>query len=197
MQAGLFDDDALQAPIPGLAYEENFLSAIEEEQLITVFQSLPFKSAQYKEYFAKRRVVGFGGSFDFTTNQLKPGKPLDDRLLPLRHRVAQWAGMPPDRLVHALVSEYSQGTPLGWHRDVPDFECIFGVSLGTSATLRFRPYPYEPCLQRKIVNLEVKPRSIYVMRGDARWKWQHCVEETKSMRWSVTFRDLRSNCARY
>lgn len=191
MQAGLFDDQSLQASIPGLRYEENFLSLTEEAHLIEVIQSLPFKSAKYKEYFAKRRVVGFGGSFDFEANQLKPGQPLDERLLPLRLRVAQWANMEPERLSHALVSEYSPGTPLGWHRDVPDFECIFGISFGGTATLKFRPYPYNPKRPHQTVSLVVNPRSIYVMRGDARWKWQHCVEETSEMRWSVTFRDLR------
>lgn len=89
MQAGLFDDQSLQASIPGLRYEENFLSATEEAHLIEVIQPLPFKAAKYKEYFAKRRVVGFGGSFNFDTNQLKPGQPLDERLLPFRLRVAQ------------------------------------------------------------------------------------------------------------
>jgi len=191
MQASLFDDQSLQASIPGLRYEENFLSLTEEAHLIEVIQSLPFKSAKYKEYFAKRRVVGFGGSFDFDTNQLKPGQPLDERLLPLRLRVAQWANMEPTRLSLALVSEYSPGTSLGWHRDAPDFESIFGVSFGGTATLKFRPYPYAPSRLHEIVSLEAKPRSIYVMRGDARWKWQHCVEETSEMRWSVTFRDLR------
>ncbi len=77
-------------------------------------------------------------------------------------------------LVHALVAEYAPGTPLGWHRDVPDFETIVGVSLGGRATLKFRPYPDEPAT-RKVVQLEVAPRSIYKMADEARWDWQHSV----------------------
>ncbi|QRI93008.1 alpha-ketoglutarate-dependent dioxygenase AlkB [Delftia lacustris] len=191
-QFGLFDDDALVASIPGLRYEPAFLSPDEEAALIEVIQSLPLHAARYKEYLARRRVVSFGGSYDFDANKLLPAQALDERLEPMKHRVAAWAGTSPDRLVHALVAEYSPGTPLGWHRDVPDFERIIGVSLGGMATLRFRPYPYRPELVGQVRTLSVEPRSIYRMAGDARWRWQHCVEPTPALRWSITFRDARS-----
>lgn len=190
-QPSLFGDAPVLASIPGLVYQAGFLGRAEEAALIAILQSLPLKAARYKEYVARRRVAGFGGSFDFDTNQLLPGKPLDERLAPLRERVAAWQGLQPGQLVHALVSEYAPGTPLGWHRDVPDFERIIGVSLGGPATLRFRPHPYSPALQREVLALEVEPRSIYLLQGDARWKWQHSVEPTKELRWSVTFRDRR------
>ena len=32
-------------------------------------------------------------------------------------------------LTHASIAEYRTGTELGWHRDVPDFEVVAGVSL--------------------------------------------------------------------
>lgn len=190
-QFGLFDDDALVTSIPGLRYERDFLSIEDEALLIDVIQSLPLHAARYKDYFARRRVVSFGRSFDFDANKLLPGQPLDDRLADLKQRVARWAGIAPARLVHALVAEYAPGTPLGWHRDVPNFEHIIGVSLGGQATLRFRPYPYRPDLVGQVRNLSVEPRSIYMMAGDARWRWQHCVEATKELRWSITFRDIR------
>jgi alkylated DNA repair dioxygenase AlkB len=53
--------------------------------------------------------------------------------------VANWLGVDREQLVQVLVAEYAPGTPLGWHRDVPDFEAIAGVSLGNEAVLRFRP----------------------------------------------------------
>lgn len=190
-QSSLFGDEEVQASIPGLVYQPEFLSPAEEQALIALIQTLPLHAAKYKQYFARRRVASFGGSYDFDTNQLLPARALDERLIPLRDRVAAWQGVPADSLVHALVAEYAPGTPLGWHRDVPDFERIIGISLGSEATLRFRPYPYEPGLLRQVVELAVQPRSIYVMQGEARWGWQHCVEETPGLRWSVTFRDGR------
>jgi alkylated DNA repair dioxygenase AlkB len=101
-------------------------------------------------------------------------------------------GVAPSALVQALVSEYAPGTPLGWHRDVPDFEDIAGVSLGTPATLRFRPYPPDQPKRADVVRLVAAPRSIYVLRGAARWGWQHSVAPTPELRWSITWRTARA-----
>jgi alkylated DNA repair dioxygenase AlkB len=190
-QFNLFGNEPVQASIPGLLYEPEFLSREEEAALIEIIRSLPLHAAKYKEYLARRHVASFGGSYDFDTNELLPTTDLDARLRPLRERVAAWHGTAPEKLVHTLVAEYAPGTPLGWHRDVPNFEGIVGVSLGASASLRFRPYPYTPALQKQMVGLEVQPRSIYRMAGAARWKWQHSVEPTKELRWSITFREAR------
>lgn len=190
-QFSLFGNGPVEASIAGLVYEPEFLSREEEAALLEIIGTLPLQAAKYKEYLARRRVVSFGGSYDFDANTLMPTTALDERLAPLRARVAGWYGTQPEKLVHALVAEYAPGTPLGWHRDVPEFEGIVGVSLGAGATLRFRPYPYQPELRKEVVSLEVQPRSIYRMTGDARWKWQHSVVATKEMRWSITFREAR------
>jgi alkylated DNA repair dioxygenase AlkB len=68
-----------------------------------------------------------------------------------------------------LVAEYAPGTPLGWHRDVPDHEDVFGVSLGSTAVLRLRPYPPVAPKREDVVKLRAAPRSIYALRGPARW----------------------------
>ena len=188
MQANLFDGEETEASIEGLVYQPEFLTAEEERALIEIIRTLPLHAAQYKQYEARRRVLSFGGSFDFDTNTLQPTSALDDRLRPLRQRVAQWLGVPDENLVHALVSEYVPGTPLGWHRDVPNFEVICGVSLGGLGTMRFRPYPYKQMTASKTVQLSVEPRSIYKMEGPARWDWQHAVSPVRDLRWSITFR---------
>ncbi|MCD2513358.1 alpha-ketoglutarate-dependent dioxygenase AlkB [Comamonas endophytica] len=190
-QSSLFGNEEVHASIPGLVYQPEFLSVEEERELIDTICTLPLHAAKYKQYLARRRVMSFGGSYDFDTNQLLPASSLDARLLPLRDRVAAWQGVPAESLVHALVAEYAPGTPLGWHRDVPNFERIIGISLGSEATLRFRPYPYRAEVPRQVVELCVQPRSVYVMADEARWGWQHCVEATRGLRWSITFRDFR------
>lgn len=189
-QATLFDEGPIKSSIEGLVYDPEFLSLDEEKELIEIIKSLPLRAARYKQYVARRRVVSFGGSYDFDANRLLPGIALDQRLHRLRDRVARWLVVPPGDLVHALVAEYAPGTPLGWHRDVPDFETIVGVSLGGHATLRFRPYPDAPAT-RKVVQLDVAPRSIYKLAGEARWRWQHSVAPMGELRRSITFRTRR------
>ncbi|HVR51836.1 MAG TPA: alpha-ketoglutarate-dependent dioxygenase AlkB [Pseudorhodoferax sp.] len=195
MQNDLFADDEVVS-IPGLRYQPDFLSREEEAQLLEVIRSLPLHPAKYKEYLARRQVVSFGGSYDFDMNMLRPGKNLDERLVPLRDCVAAWLGVDRAQLVQVMVAEYAPGTPLGWHRDVPDFEVIAGVSLGNEAVLRFRPYPPDEAAKRHAVQLDVVPRSIYKMEGAARWAWQHCVPPVKAQRWSITFRTPRLGAGR-
>ena len=192
-QSKLFDDlDPPSDALPdGMTYRSGFLSSDEEAALIALIRSLPLEAAQYKEYTARRRVVSYGGSFDYDTNRLRPAQALIEELQPLRRRVAEWAGMAPEALVHALVAEYSPGTPLGWHRDVPDFEEVFGVSLGAAATLRFRPYPPDAPKRGDVIKVSVEPRSINALRGPARWAWQHSVAPVERLRWSITFRTAR------
>ena len=88
------------------------------------------------------------------------------------------------------MSEYRPGTQLGWHRDVPHFEIVAGVSLAGSATMRFRRFP--PRKGASVLTLELEPRSAYVLRGEARWGWQHAIAPTPALRYSVTFRTRRA-----
>jgi len=198
-QPSLFDDPAPPPPAlpPGLVVEDGFLSPDEEAALIALVRGLPFAAARYKGYTARRRVVSYGGSFDYDANRLLPAQPLIEALHPLRERAADWAGLAPAALVHALVAEYVPGTPLGWHRDVPDFEEVIGVSLGNPAELRFRPYPPVAPKRADILRLRVEPRSIYLLRGEARWGWQHSVPPVTALRWSITFRTRRAAAGRH
>ncbi len=191
MQQGfLFAPDALP-DLPGLRFVPEFLSAAEERDLLSAIESLTLVEAQYKQYTARRRVASFGGKFDYDSNELRPAPPIPDSLAPLRERVARWLGADPSRFEHMLVAEYRPGTPLGWHRDVPDFESIVGVSLLGTARMRFRPYPHPPGRSSKSTTLELPPRSVYVLEGAVRWQWQHCIAETTELRYSISLRTRR------
>lgn len=91
-----------------------------------------------------------------------------------------------------MIAEYRPSTPLGWHRDVPQFEDVLGVSLLGHARLRFRPWPPAPG-RRATWKIHLEPRSAYLMRGAARWQWQHAVSPTRELRYSITFRTRNSH----
>jgi alkylated DNA repair dioxygenase AlkB len=176
----------------GFVYAPGLITRDEEGALLEAIRELPLQEAKYKEYTAKRRTVSYGGKYDYTQNVLDPAPDIPAFLMPLRDRIAAWAGIPPEQFVHALVSEYRPGTPLGWHRDVPDFEAIIGVSLGGSARMKLRPYkPGERNLKEDVIALDLEPRSAYSIRGVARWGWQHSIVATEELRYSVTFRTSR------
>jgi alkylated DNA repair dioxygenase AlkB len=134
--------------------------------------------------------VSFGFDYDFSYSALRPAPDIPEILRPLASRVAAWLRVPPQAIRHALVAEYRPGTALGWHRDVPDFELVCGISLAAPARMRFRPFPPTQ-IRKDVLSLELAPRSAYVLRGDARWRWQHSIPPTRALRYSVTFRTLK------
>jgi alkylated DNA repair dioxygenase AlkB len=187
-QPDLFDQRA--APLEGFAYQAEFLSLADESCLLEAIRALPFREAEYREWKARRRIVSYGGRYDFTHHALNDAPPIPEFLDPLRDRIAAWAGLSPADIHHAMIAEYQPNTPLGWHRDVPNFEHVVGVSLLGHARMRFRTYPPKAG-QRATHTMDLAPRSIYSMRGTARWAWQHAISPTKELRYSITFRTLR------
>jgi alkylated DNA repair dioxygenase AlkB len=189
-QADLFA--APGPPLPeGMIYQREFLSVEEEAHWIAVVASLPLKEMNYRGYTARRRVVSFGGKYDFSAQRLAPASPLPAELEPLRAQAAAWLGLPPEAFTQTLVAEYREGTPLGWHRDVPDFEDVVGVSLLGEGVMRFRRYPPREPKKADVIRLTLQPRSIYLLRGPARWAWQHNVAPAHELRYSITFRTSR------
>jgi alkylated DNA repair dioxygenase AlkB len=186
-QAELFAEGS--ALPSGLAHVPDFLSAEEEATLLAGIATLDLREAAYKEFTAKRRVASFGAGYDFDANELTPAPEMAPFLLPLRDKVARWAGVAAEEFGYALVSEYRPGTQLGWHRDVPHFEMVAGVSLGGPARMRFRRYPPRP--RAPVLTLDLAPRSAYLLREDARWGWQHAIAPTPALRYSITFRTRR------
>jgi alkylated DNA repair dioxygenase AlkB len=189
-QTDLFGPAAPLLP-EGMLYQTDFLSVEEEARWIAVAASLPLKEMSYRGYTARRRVASYGGRYDFSAQRLEPSAPLPAELEPLRSKVAQWLGVAAQAFTQTLVAEYRENTPLGWHRDVPDFEDVVGVSLLGEGVMRFRRYPPREPKKADVIKLIIAPRSIYLLRGPARWAWQHNVAPARELRYSITFRTAR------
>jgi len=187
-QAELFVESRLP---DGMRYTRELISSAAEAELLEHIRALPLTEAKYQQYTARRRTISFGAGYDFSYRHTTPAPSLPSVFFALRAQAAEFAGLAPDAFVQCLISEYQVGTPLGWHRDVPDYEVIVGISLAGWARLRLRPYPWTPDRKREILAIDLEPRSAYVLRGPARWDWQHQVPPTKMLRYSITFRSLR------
>jgi alkylated DNA repair dioxygenase AlkB len=187
-QAELFS--ALPALPDGFIYQREFLTQPDERALMSTIQDLTLEQAPYKEWQARRRIVSYGARYDFSHYQLLPAPAIPSLLYPLRQRIGAWSGLPAESFQHATITEYGLGTPLGWHRDIPHFETIVGVSLAGMARMRLRPYPPQRG-QRSVLSIAIEPRSIYILQGAVRWDWQHAISPTKELRYSITFRTRR------
>jgi alkylated DNA repair dioxygenase AlkB len=90
-------------------------------------------------------------------------------------------------LQHVLVTEYSPGAAIGWHRDKAVFGDVIGISLLSPCVFRLR---------RKVgttwerVSLTAEPRSAYLLRGPSRTEWEHSIPAVEALRYSITFRNL-------
>jgi len=139
---------------------------------------------------AKRAAKHYGLDYDYERRGVvEEAEPIPAWLEPARERAAELAGVRPEELVEALVQRYPEGAQIGWHRDAPAFDVVVGVSLGAPARMRFRRGPSG---ERETWELELAPRSGYVLAGEARTKWQHHLPPTKTLRYSITFRTLRN-----
>ena len=171
----------------GFAYQEDVITAEDEQTLIERFQELPFKPFEFHGFLGNRRVVSFGWRYDYSGATLRRSDDIPPFLFALRERAATFAGIAAEGLQQVLINEYVPGAGIGWHRDKPMFDDVVAISLGSPCTLRLR---------RKQGNgwdrvaQEVRPRSAYLLRGPVRREWEHSVPPVDRLRYSVTFRNF-------
>ncbi len=173
----------------GFRYQGDFLSKEEEAALLEAISELEFKPFEFLGYLGNRRVVSFGWRYDFNDGKLKRAADIPAFLLPFRERAAQAVGIAAAQIEQAMVTEYSPGAAIGWHRDRWIFGEIIGVSLASPCTFRVRRKS-GPWWDRASVVLD--PRSAYVLRGSARWDWQHSIPAVEKLRYSITFRTMKN-----
>lgn len=174
-------------PIAGLRYGEELISEAEEEVLIERLIATDLSPFRFHGWVGNRKTRSFGWRYDFDDASFAPTEAIPGWLLPLRETAAAFAGIEPDEFVHVLVARYDPRAGIGWHRDRDVFEQVVGFSLAAFAILRFRrrrPGGFDRA------NLDVAPRSAYLLSGEARWGWEHSIAPGDELRFSITFRTL-------
>lgn len=187
-QLALFADNSSASSTPdGLRYAADFISPEVERELIAHIAALPLQPFQFGQYQGKRRVASFGFRYDYTERRLREADFIPGWLGPVIERVEAFGG-PQTEIAQVLCTEYDTGVGIGWHRDKPHFDRIFGLSLGSPCKFRFRR-PAGDKWER--FTLEAQPRSIYLLSGEARQIWQHSIPAVEAQRYSITFRTMR------
>ena len=136
----------------------------------------------------KRRVLSYGWHYDFEERKLQPADDIPAFLWTVRRRAAAFAGLTPEDLLHALITEYRPGTTIGWHRDKGVFDQVIGISLVSACVFRLRRKTGSTWER---YSQPVEPRSAYLLRGSARAEWEHSIRAVDTLRYSITFRSLR------
>ncbi len=174
---------------PGLILLMEFLTESEERDLLTFINTVEFRTLQMHGVTAKRRIRQYGWHYAFESYQLTPADPIPSDFTSIGRRSAGLAGIDASEWAEVLVTEYKAGAGIGWHRDAPVFGIVAGVSLGGSCRMRFQTGTGR---SRITYAVELPARSIYLLTGEVRTKWQHMIPPTRELRYSITFRTLRT-----
>ena len=185
---GLFEHNLPE----GFHYRENLITEADERVLLDAIAHVAFSDFEMRGVVARRRVAFFGQSYDRAA-----AGPLPAFVLPLRATIAQWAGVDADAFAMALINEYRPGSPIGWHRDAPQYDIVAGCSLLSPCRMKFRPYrsPASAALRspRRSTTHEIvlARRSAYLMTQESRNAYEHHIPPVAGLRYSVTFRTFR------
>ena len=201
-QLALIDAETPIAPM-GLEYYPDFLAASEEDRLLA---HAPIDSPEWLTDLS-RRVMHFGYKYDYTSRSLDESariEPLPEWLAQLSDMVRDAASEEAKRLLdpqqpfeQAIINEYEPKQGIAPHIDRDCFgRVVATVSLGSAVDMDF----YCDSTGKKYTQ-RLEPRSLVLLYGDARSKWQHGIAKRKSdkqngqrierkRRVSITFRTI-------
>ncbi len=200
------DDRLFSSPINGLHYFPGpFFSHSRIEELDKLFASETWDSVGSGKN--SRKTLQYGYKYNYTTGNTKmqapPIPPIIAELRELVYRL-RITNLTADAytLNQCIINKYEPGQGINAHtdhNDYDDFVCCFTFNSG--GTMEFTNKT-----TGEKVELWTRPNSLYVMSGDARYKWTHEMRPRKTdvvsddihsmkiirgTRISVTFRTLR------
>ncbi len=187
-QADLFGN---QTDLPaGFRYLPGLIDEDEEQTLAQHIAEQNLAPFEFHGFLGKRRVISFGHRYQYGAGGgLKKGDEMPSFVIPIRSRVASAFNLDPTQFVQVLLTEYASGAAIGWHKDRSVFGDVIGISLLSPCTFRFRRTA-ETGWERHSLRLE--PRSAYLLQGPARKEWEHSIPAVTELRYSITFRTLKS-----
>jgi alkylated DNA repair dioxygenase AlkB len=173
----------------GFRDQPGFLSLREALALLDFARNAPYETFVFHGYLAKRRVAHFGFGYTFASHTTVAAPPIPEPITGILQRAAALAGYPPEHFGAALLTHYPPGAGIGWHRDAPSFGTpVIGISLGAPATLRLRPW--KGAMRRSLRAAVLESGSIYVLDGEARYRWEHHIPPVSAERYSLTLRTV-------
>lgn len=148
---------------PGLVYVERYVSCREERALLDAVDGQPWLN----DWKRRRQVYGVSYSGPQAGRQLEP---LPRWLEWLVQRV-QADGYLEGEVVNSVINELLPGQGIAPHRDHLAFgPAVVALSLGGATVLDLND-PSAP--QAEKVSLDLQPRSLWILGGEARSRWLH------------------------
>ncbi len=186
--------------VPGLFYIDNLISPEYSQQLFHYLDN-EAKWSPITDNPNSRVVQHYGYKYNYKSHHHKEmGTPIPDIFSELIQNLKQKSQEL--QLIDSsysfnqvIVNNYEPSQGISKHTDIKSYGAVIGCyTIGSGATMRFRK-------NNEIVDIYVKPNSLYIMSGDARYLWTHEMPSTKtdmcdgkrvvrSRRVSITFRNV-------
>lgn len=182
------EGQALAPPVPGMLLIEEAIGADEERALEARIDAAPLEPFQFGQWRGKRVTANYGSAYDYQRGRVAEAPPLPEWIEALRARLAPLVLRDPRDFGQALLIRYDPGAGIGWHRDRPQYGEVLGLSLSAPAVLRLRRRTAQGFERRSV---ELPPRSLYLLSGEAREAWEHSIAPMAVTRRSLTLRSLR------
>ena len=180
----------IEHPPPGFLYFRDIVDADEEARLLQHIEGLTFAPFRLRGVDAKREVVHFGARYGFDEGELTAAPAMPPWLAAPLARIRTVTNFPPQEArLAALVTRYTPGAGIGWHRDAPPFgHVVVGLSLYSACEMRLRNATASGYDEYRLL---LAARSLYVIANHARYRWQHAIAPVQALRYSITYRTLR------
>lgn len=176
----------------GIYMQYDFMTEEAEREALKIFsEELPWPDRN------GRRSLHYGYTFCYKTFKIDldiPYKPFPDFLIGM---LPNTESTPPDQV---CIQYYPPGTGIPPHVDTHSaFDQLYSLSLGSPLMMRFHNKETDDS-----VEVDLVPRSMMQMKGDARLHWTHGIRARKTDvlpdgtirnrqdRWSITYRWLRN-----
>lgn len=164
--------------IKGLLYVENYITTSQHDWLLEHIDQQPWQNK------LKRKVQHYGFEYDYKARKVN----LDMRIGELPEWLKRLShNLHEDRYMQeiadqVIVNEYEPGQGITGHIDCePCFkDTITSLSLGSGCVMDFTN---KHDIQKKIP-MWLAPRSLIVLRGEARYEWLHGIAPRKSDKWN-------------
>ncbi len=149
----------------GLIYVPGFLTEAGERDVLAVLATFELQPYVLHGTPSRRLVRSFGLALAAGAYDAGPAAAIPAELDWLRERCAALMGREPEELADLLVTRYPPGAGIGWHRDIPQFGEVSGVSLLTACRMRFRRGRPAPGRRPNSPSSPAPPTSCPVRRG--------------------------------
>ena len=181
-------------PIPGLTYIPDYINIDNQNKLLNLIDQQEWSTK------LKRRIQQYGYKYDYKNGSLASSSdlgPLPDWVQNMANRLSD-DGLTANVPDQVIINEYEPGQGITDHVDcVPCFgKTIITLSLGGLCVMDFTKLQ----TQEK-VSILLLPGSVLVMKGAARYGWEHGIaarkkdtykgeEFMRTRRVSMTFREV-------